>query len=145
MEIRARLLPKLIGVFTLLGLLAACDRSTPSTPTSGINAFTGAWRSPTTATPAGSCTNMTWSITAVSATTATINYSATCAGVPVVGTANGALNGMTLNWTTTGTASNGCAFALSGTATPDTATDLRVTYSGTVCGLPVSGTEVLRR
>ena len=138
-------LSNLIAVLTLLGLLAACDRSTPSTPTSAISAFTGSWRSPTTTTSAGSCTNMTWSITAVTATTATINYSTTCAGVPVVGTANGTLSGATLNWTTTGTASNGCAYALSGTATPDTATDLRVVYSGTVCGLPVSGTEILRR
>lgn len=88
---------------------------------------------------------MTWTITAVTASTATINYSATCGGVPVVGTATGTLSGATLNWATTGTASNGCAFTLSGTATPDTTADLRVVYSGTVCGLPISGTEILRR
>ena len=138
-------LPNLICTLIFLGVVAACDRSTPSTPTSAISAFTGAWRSPATTTPAGNCTNTTWSITAVTASTATINYSSTCAGVPVVGTANATLNGATLNWTTTGTASNGCAYALSGTATPDSASDLRVAYSGTVCGLPISGTEILRR
>jgi hypothetical protein len=67
--------------------------------------------------------------------------------VPVTGVGNGTLNGTTLDWTTTGTAASACPFALNGTATPSTAiaTDLSVTYSGTVCGVPVSGSDTLHR
>jgi len=65
--------------------------------------------------------------------------------VPVSGTANGTLNGATLNWTTTGTAANACPYALGGTAVPDANADLRVAYSGTVCGVPVTGSDTLRR
>ena len=88
---------------------------------------------------------MTWTITPTGAATATIAYSATCSGVAVTGTGSGTLNGATLNWTTSGTAANNCPYGLSGTATPDGAADLRVTYSGTVCGQPVSGTDTLHR
>ena len=134
----------LIGV--LLLTLTACDRtSTPSNPTTPdpMSAFTGTWRSTSTA---GACTAMNWSVTQTGATTATITYAANCAGVPVTGTANGTLNGTTMNWTTTGTAANTCAFGLNGTAAPATvATDLNLTYTGTVCGVPVSGSDTLHR
>jgi hypothetical protein len=132
----------------LLVSLAACDRSTsapPTTPTTPISAFTGTWRSTGTTPSVGACTAINWSIAPVTAISATIVYTATCGGVPVSGTANGTLNGSTLNWTTTGTAANACPYALSGTAVPDATTDLRIVYSGTVCGVAVSGSEVLRR
>ena len=138
----------LSAAFALLVALAACDRTTsttPTTPTTPITAFTGTWRSTSTSTGSGACTAINWSITPATLTSATITYTAICAGVPVSGTANGTLNGGTLNWTTTGTAANACPYALSGTAVPDSAADLRVVYSGTVCGVPVSGSDVLRR
>src|SRR5258708_5452727 len=137
-----------IAALPLVIALTACDRTTsaaPTTPTTPINAFTGTWRSTNTSTSAGVCTAINWSITPATLTSATITYTATCAGVPVAGTANATLNGGTLNWTTTGTAANACPYALSGTAVPDNTTDLRVAYSGTVCSIPVSGSDVLRR
>jgi hypothetical protein len=133
-------------ILLLLPILSACNStSTPGNPTTAdpMSAFTGTWRSTTTA---GACTAMNWSVTQVSATTATITYAANCAGVPVTGTANGTLNGTTMNWTTTGTAANTCAFGLTGTAAPATiATDLSITYTGTVCGVPVAGSDTLHR
>lgn len=138
----------LSAALMLLVSLAACDRQTssaPTTPTTPISAFTGTWRSTSTSTSVGACTAINWSITPVTLTSATIVYTATCAGVPVSGTANGTLNGGTLNWTTTGTAANACPYALSGTAVPDATTDLRIAYSGTVCGVPVTGSDTLRR
>jgi hypothetical protein len=145
-EVPMRLLT-LSAALLLLVALAACDRTTsaPTTPTTPISAFTGTWRSTSTSTGAGACTAINWSVTPATLTSATITYTATCAGVPVSGTANGTLNGATLNWTTTGTAANACPYALSGTAVPDSTTDLRVAYSGTVCSVPVSGSDVLRR
>jgi hypothetical protein len=138
----------LSAALMLLVTLAACNRTTsatPTTPTTPISAFTGTWRSTSTSTGSGACTAIDWSITPATLTSATIAYTATCAGVPVSGTANGTLNGATLNWTTTGTAANACPYTLSGTAVPDNTTDLRVAYSGTVCSVPVSGSDVLRR
>lgn len=88
---------------------------------------------------------MNWTITPNTATTATIAYTATCSGVAVNGTGSGTLNGNTLAWTTSGTAANNCSFGLNGTAVADSGADLRVTYSGTVCGTPVTGTDTLHR
>ena len=134
-----------IGV-TLLSLTACNRTTTPSNPTATPNpmsAFIGTWRSTTTG---GACTAINWSVASTNNTTATILYSATCSGIPVAGTAAGTLNGTTMNWTTSGTAANTCAFTINGTATPAaTATDLNVTYSGNVCGTPVSGSDTLHR
>jgi len=126
----------------------ACSGSTPSSPTTAaptINTFTGSWRSTTTTAVAGACSSTNWSVNPTGANTATIAYSATCAGIPVNGTGNGTLNGSTFSWTTNGTAANACPFGLSGTAVQDTTTpaDLRVDYSGTVCGVPVAGTQLM--
>jgi hypothetical protein len=129
-------------------LLAACDRSssdTPAMPTPTMNAFAGTWRSSAVTAVNGACTSMNWTITPTGTASATIAYSATCSGVAVTGTGNGTLSGNTLNWTTSGTAANNCSFGLNGTAIPDSGADLRVTYSGTVCGLPVSGSDTLHR
>ncbi len=135
------------AALTIAVTLAACDRATSATPapTTPISAFTGTWRSTSTSTGSGACTAINWSIAPATLTSATITYTATCAGVPVSGTANGTLNGATLNWTTTGTAANACPYALGGTAVPDANADLRVAYSGTVCGVPVTGSDILRR
>ncbi|HXI29045.1 MAG TPA: hypothetical protein VNG89_11490 [Vicinamibacterales bacterium] len=137
-----------LGVSALLLIsLTACDRMpSPSTPTptpDPMSAFVGTWRS---SGAAGACTAMNWTVTQVTASTATIAYTTTCAGVPVSGTANGTLNGTTMNWTTSGTAAAVCPFALAGTAAPAAvATDLNITYSGTVCGAPISGSDTLHR
>jgi hypothetical protein len=138
---------RLFAALTIVVTLAACDRSSssPAAPASAISTFTGSWRSTTTTTSAGTCTAMTWSVTPASVTAATITYTATCAGVPVAGTASGTLNGTTLNWTTSGTTASACSYALSGTAAPDGTTDLHVVFSGTVCGVPVSGSDTLHR
>jgi len=118
---------KLSAALMIAGALVACSSSssTPTTPAPTIDVFTGSWRSTATA---GACTGISWSITSVSATAATIGYTATCAGVPV-----------------TGTAANACPFALGGTATPDASGNLAITYTGTMCGLPITGSDVMHR
>jgi hypothetical protein len=133
-----------IALFVLS--FCACSEKTPSNPTPAadpIAPFTGAWRS---TSASGACTAINWSVAAVTPTTAAIIYTATCAGIPVTGTANGTVTGTTMNWSATGTAANTCAYTITGTAAPATiATDLNVTYGGSVCGTPVSGTDTLRR
>ncbi len=145
------------GVFILLcGLaaslaFAACGQSSTTAPqaptTQSIDAFSGSWHSTATAVVGGACSSSSWTITPTGANAATIAYNATCSGIAVTGTGSATLNGTTLNWTTTGTAANSCPFGLTGTAVPDTTItgDLQITYSGTVCGLPVAGADTLHR
>ena len=139
---------KSLGVIgVMLAALTACEhKSTPSSPTSTpdpIAAFVGAWHSTSTG---GACSSTQWVVAQTGATTATITYVATCAGLPITGTANATVSGTTLNWSTNGTAANSCAYTVNGTATPATiATDLNVTYNGNVCGTPVTGADTLHR
>jgi hypothetical protein len=144
----ARRLTLSFAFMLLLGFAAAaCSNSTspeaPTTTTPTIASFTGSWASTSLAATGNVCSAMTWTITSSSDTAVTINYRATCAGEPVTGTGTGTLNGSTLNWTTTGTAANTCSFAMTGTAIPNTSGDLNLTYGGTVCGIPVAGSDVL--
>jgi hypothetical protein len=85
---------------------------------------------------------------------ATVTFAATCANARVRGTGEGQLSGDVLNWSASGTVSVGttsartCAFnfpAGSNTATPAGAGQVKVSYSGKVCDLPVSGTQVLTK
>jgi hypothetical protein len=139
---------KSLGMIALLIVtLTACDHTpTPSNPSTPdpMSAFTGAWHSTSTG---GACSSTTWSVVQTGAATATITYVATCAGLPITGTATGTLNGIaTLNWSTTGTAATNCAYTINGTAVPGTtASDLNVTYTGNVCGTAVNGADTLHR
>lgn len=160
-------LPGLAWVLALVltfAVTSGCDllnskdsgSSTPTTPSSSatLDQFAGTFSStPTTASPsATSCNNLKYTVTPTSATTATITFSATCAGnVAVNGTGTGTLSGSTLNWNAQGTIAQGtfsCPFTFpngSNTAVPDGTNAVKVTYSGTVCGIPVSGSEVVHK
>ena len=110
-----------------------------------LAALGGTWSSTPAATATiGMCSATNYSITPTGANTATVTYSATCMGISGSGSGSGTMNGNTLTWTTTGNAGP-CPFSLSGTAVPSGASDLNVTYSGTVCGAPISGAQLLHR
>lgn len=138
------------SVFVSVLLITVCAvagcRKSPSAPSNTITLamMAGTWRTTTAAT--GACTGITYTITPTSLTTANITFTATCVGVPISGSGTGTLNvtGTTFNWTMSGTAGP-CAFSLTGTAVPLNASDLAITYTGTVCGAPVSGSETLHR
>jgi hypothetical protein len=59
------------------------------------------------------------------------------------------VSGSTVTWTATATASAAgfpqCPIALSGTATIESDSQIRVPYTGTTCLGAVSGTELLRK
>ena len=110
-----------------------------------LAALGGTWSSTAGATAtAGVCSATNYSITPTGINNATVTYSATCMGISGSGSGSGTMNGNTLTWTTTGNAGP-CPFSLSGTAVPSGAADLNVTYSGTVCGAPISGAQLLHR
>jgi hypothetical protein len=123
----------------------------PLSPTQGtIQSYTGTWASSSLATPTpGTCNAFQWTPTTVEGNTITGTFTATCAGnVHVAGTGTGTLNVDRLAWSATGTASQGsvsCAFTLTGTAMLEGTDGIRVDYSGTVCGVAVSGSELMRR
>lgn len=129
--------------------------TSPTTPTTtpstgDITAFIGQWQSSSTGTPiATACTDIDWQITGVSGDTISGAFTATCAGgFQITGNGSGTPTGNQLDWTAVGTATNSgvsCPFSLSGTATPQGTTSLNVSYTGSVCGLAVAGTETLDR
>ena len=128
------------------------DRSptSPSESTGSLEAFAGTWASTTQSTPATGCGNVRYIVTPVGGTTANVTFSATCAStIEVTGTGTGKMNGATLEWTAQGLVGQGgtnCPFSIpNGKATEETGGGIKVSYAGTVCGIPVSGSEVVKK
>lgn len=135
------------------GVPSAGQQATaPSAVTDGtpLSAYTGTWTSSPGADPVtpGTCRGVQWRLPSTAGSTATGNFSATCAGVQVSGSVTVAMARTSLTWRVGGRAvgegGQPCAFALSGTATMERV-GMRVEYEGTVCGTPVNGTDVWRR
>ena len=158
-----RLLSAAAALALTCALMSGCDllsnltnsATTPTTPTSTtptttVDAFAGTWASVTASTPPTGCGNATYTVTPISATSANVNFTATCAGnITVTGSGSGTLSGSTIGWGATGLVSQGgvnCPFTFTnGTATMNATSQMVINYSGTVCGIPVSGTETVKK
>jgi len=131
----------------------ASPSSSPSGQVSGVlNA--GAWSSVTQRVTSsfnpGDCGNFQWHITTLTTTSASGTFSAVCAGgLALSGTAEGKMEGISANITVSGTGSSltipSCAFSISAVAVPQTLDTVKLTYSGNVCGMTTSGTEILKK
>lgn len=83
--------------------------------------------------------------------TAAIVFAATCANARIRGTGTGRVSDGVLSWRAQGTlqlaSGRACAFAFTegNSATPAGQGLIKVVYNGTICGHPVSGTQVVRR
>jgi len=123
----------------------------PSATTVSLDQFVGTFASaPATAVGPTSCGNLLYVVAPTSATGAAVTFTATCAAnIQVSGSGAGALSGSTLGWSAQCTVTQGeitCPFSFAnGTATPEGAAGLRVSYAGSVCGIAVSGTELLAK
>jgi hypothetical protein len=136
---------------------AACveTKSTGVSSPSQVSAVlaTGSWSSASmtaTTLDVGTCGNLEWKISTMTATTASGTFKATCGGgLTLEGSAEGRLNGLTADLSASGTVGGTgnatCPFSLTGTAVPASLDSIRITYSGTTCLGPVSGSEVLRK
>jgi hypothetical protein len=135
-------------------LSAGCDligkknTDTPTSPTTGsLDAFAGTWQSVTASTPATGCGNLKYTVTPTTTTNANVSFTATCASnINVTGSGSGTLSGSAINWSASGLVSQGgvnCPFTFSNSKATidDVNKQVVVTYSGSVCGIPVSGTE----
>ena len=116
---------------------------------SGISTLMGNWTSSNLVPAPSACTDFKWNVSEQTGNSARGSFSATCAGdLRLTGTAQGTLNGSTINWSAQGTANapglTSCNITLNGTA--EIGIDsVRVPYSGTTCLGAVNGVETLRR
>jgi hypothetical protein len=146
-----------IGLALVAALAAACVETRhegPASPSEVAKVLaTGNWTSAATAASSalnvGSCGNLEWKITSMTDTSASGTFKATCGGgLMLEGSADGKLNGLTADLKASGNVSGAgmsCPFSLTGTAVPEGLDKVRITYSGTTCLGPVSGSEVLTK
>lgn len=138
----------------------ACGSSQPLAPGAAssngalrttIDSFTGSWgasSTPSSASLPNGCTQFDYQIERLSETSAKVSLDATCATIAVKGAGQGTLSNNVLAWSASGNATAKgmtCPFNFTdSTATPESG-GVRVVYSGTVCGVPVRGSELLAR
>jgi hypothetical protein len=115
-----------------------------------MNDFAGTWASAAEARAAlgTACSGVSYTFNRTSDTTADVTYSGTCAGITVTGTGKGALNGSTLTWDASGTATKmalTCPFNFSNGTAAKQADGILVSYDGSVCGVSVRGSQLVHR
>ncbi len=126
------------------------DSPTKPTESDGeVRSYLGTWTGPTVAPAAQSCGSLQWKITSQTGTQASGEFAATCAdGVALAGTLTATHSDTTIPWAATGTATKGtttCPFNMTGTGQFQGTSNIVVTYAGTSCIGPVSGTETIKR
>lgn len=139
-----------------------------SSPTSTVEGFLGHWGSDTSGEPTaesgvgvdvpatlvsnGRCSLLDFKVDRdADSRSAVVVFVATCANARIRGEGKGQVSGDTLYWRAGGTVTlaggRTCpfAFAEGNSATPAGSGLVKVTYNGTVCGIPVSGTQIVKR
>jgi hypothetical protein len=124
--------------------------TSPTTPDTTVEAFAGTWASVTPSTPPTGCGNLKYTVTPTTTTSANVSFTATCASnITVTGSGAGTLSGSSINWSASGLVGQGgvnCPFTFTNSkATLDATGQIVVDYTGTVCGIPVSGTETAKK
>src|SRR5262252_4768044 len=125
----------------------------PTAPTTSMTAFAGTWQSTSAATtlPVTGCGNLTYTVTPTGTNSAAVVFAATCASnISVNGSGSGTLSGNVVTWSAGGLVGQGgvnCPFSFNNnTATIDsTSSQVTIAYTGTVCGIPVSGSETVKQ
>jgi hypothetical protein len=149
-----------IAACALAGLTAAACTGNPGTPSPAApsslpvtaETFVGAWTSANSAAavPVAACSRFDYTVDKVSERALNLKVAATCASVTIDASGGGTLTASVLNWTAQGTATGAsgaeCSFSFAdSTATPLNDGTVRIDYKGKVCGVPVSGSEVVRK
>jgi hypothetical protein len=123
--------------------------SAPSDATGGVRSYLGTWSGPTAAPVAQSCGGLQWKITSQTGSQASGDFSATCAeGVTLAGTVTATHSETAIPWAATGTATKAsatCPFNMTGSGTFQGTSNILVSYAGTSCYGPVSGSETIKR
>jgi len=122
-----------------------------SSSSSSVPSYLGTWDGPTLTAPAAqTCSGLEWKITTQTGAQITGDFTATCAGgINLVGTLVATVSDATaIPWAASGNATQGttsCTFTLTGTGTLQGSTNIAVSYSGTACGVPLSGSDTIKR
>ena len=126
--------------------------SSSTSASSSSSVFSGIWASstPNGLPNIGSCSELQWQITNLTATDIAGNVTATCGGsVTITADLTGKLNGSdVIDLTAKGQAVGlgiTCGFTLTGVGTRQSTDSVELDYQGTTCLGPVKGTEMLRR
>jgi hypothetical protein len=161
---------RLVLVSLALTAAACAGGSTPAAPTASTGPAVGAGSGSATSTianfggtwvsgsagaggalagAADACSQLEYKLTpSADNRSGTVTFNATCVGITAQGSGSGVLTGDVLGWNARGTASRSglsCDFSFDNSTAALEGSGVRVTYRGTVCGLPVSGSELLRR
>ena len=115
----------------------------------GVGTLMGNWTSANIIPTPSTCTDFKWNVTEQTANSAKGSFSATCANdLKLTGTAQGTLNGSTVQWSAQGNAAApglaSCAISLTGTAEIGI-NSVSVPYDGDTCLGKVKGVELLKR
>ena len=153
-RMRATAMAIAIAIAVTIGGCVETKHEGPTSPTEVAKLLsTGNWTSAatvaSTALNPSSCGNLEWKIATMTTTSASGSFKATCGGgLTLEGKAEGTLSGLTANLKADGTVTGAginCPFAMTGTAVPEGLDAIRVTYNGTTCLGPVSGSELLKK
>jgi hypothetical protein len=125
--------------------------TSPTSPTEpgAIRSYLGTWAGPTVTPAAQSCGGLQWKITSQAGSQASGDFAAACAdGVNLAGTVTATHSDTTIPWAATGTATKEattCPFSMTGTGTFQGTSNIALSYSGTSCLGPLSGSETIKR
>ena len=125
--------------------------TSPTEPskTDEIRSYLGTWAGPAITPIAQSCGGMLWKVTSQTGGQASGEFSAACAdGVSLTGTMTATHGETSIPWAATGTATKGgvtCPFSMTGTGTFQGTSNIAVSYAGTSCNGPISGSETITR
>jgi hypothetical protein len=142
----------LSACFGLENLLNSSPTSaSDSTSSNSVRSYLGTWAGPALTAPTPqTCGGLQWKITSQTGTQITGDFTATCAGGSTLsGTLVATITDTTtIPWAASGNATDGttaCNFNLTGTGTFQGTSNIVVSYSGTACGVSVSGSETIKR
>jgi hypothetical protein len=122
-----------------------------SSSSTSVRSYLGTWNGPAGATPgAQACSGLQWNITSQTGNQISGDFTGTCAGgINLAGTMVATTtDSTTIPWAASGNATQGatsCTFNLTGTGTFQGTSNIVVSYSGTACGVSVSGSETIKR
>jgi hypothetical protein len=129
--------------------------SSPASPSSlpvTADTFAGVWTSATASTPVplAACSRFDYTVAKAGDRAVSLKVAATCAGLTLDASGSGTVGASALNWTAQGTATGTsgaeCSFSFAdSTATPLNDGTVRIDYKGKVCGVPVNGSEIVRK
>jgi hypothetical protein len=119
--------------------------------TTAPRSYLGTWTGPSLATPSTqTCGGLQWVITSQTGTQITGDFTGTCSdGTTLAGTVVATITDpTTIPWAASGNATQGttsCTFNVAGTGKFQGTSNIVVNYSGTACGVSVSGSDTIKR